>query len=188
MNRLTSQASGGALRIAGTLDEAATMTIQGKPATVDATNRFQGTVPVTNGTTTVAMTATDGSGNQSTNTYEVDLSGTGATLTYDANGNLTGDGMRTFTWDAENRLLAVAIGTKASEFSYDGHDRRVHGSLRRMRVSRRATNGSSGASLRFARSETRAAARSQSGFSDKASRKARRVTSSRGIIWAVCAN
>ena len=71
------------------------------------------------------VTATDGSGNQSTNTYQVDLSGTGATLTYDANGNLTSDGTRTFEWDAENRLVAVNIGTHRSEFTYDGFDRRV---------------------------------------------------------------
>ena len=73
----------------------------------------------------MAVTATDTSGNQTTNTYEVDSSGTGATLTYDASGNLTGDGTLTFTWDAENGLLSVSIGTKASEFTYDGLDRRV---------------------------------------------------------------
>src|SRR5439155_9541186 len=67
LNRLTSQTSGGALRIAGTLDEPGTVTVQSKPVTVDAANRFQGSVAVTNGTTTVAVTATDTSGNQTTN-------------------------------------------------------------------------------------------------------------------------
>jgi RHS repeat-associated protein len=44
---------------------------------------------------------------------------------YDANGNLLGDGVRTFEWDAENRLSAINIGTHRSEFSYDGMDRRT---------------------------------------------------------------
>ena len=34
---------------------------KGNRRQIDATNTFKGTVPVTNGTTTVAMTATDGS-------------------------------------------------------------------------------------------------------------------------------
>ena len=125
LNRLTSQTVGGALRIVGTLNEAGNVTVQGKPATVDATNRFESTVPVTTGTTIVDVTATDGSGNQTTSTYEVDQSGTGAVLTYDANGNLTSDGTRTFMWDAANRLLAVTVGAKTSEFTYNGANRRV---------------------------------------------------------------
>lgn len=42
-----------------------------------------------------------------------------------ANGNLTAGGTRTFEWDAENRLVAVYIGTQRSEFTYDGEQRRV---------------------------------------------------------------
>ena len=126
LNRLTSQSVGGAIRIVGTLDEPGRVTVQGKPVTVDAANTFQGTVPVTTGTTTVAVTATDASGNQTTNTYEIDQSGAGSTYTYDANGNLITDGNRSFEWDAENRLVAVNVGTHRSEFTYDGLDRRVH--------------------------------------------------------------
>jgi RHS repeat-associated protein len=48
-----------------------------------------------------------------------------ATAPIDANGNLLSDGTRTFTWDAENRLVSVTAGTHASEFSYDGLSRRV---------------------------------------------------------------
>jgi len=43
----------------------------------------------------------------------------------DANGNLTGDGTRTFEWDARNQLLAVDVGSHRSEFTYDGEQRRV---------------------------------------------------------------
>ena len=48
------------------------MTVQGKPMMVDSANRFEGTLPVTSGTTTVVLQATDGSGNQAINTYEID--------------------------------------------------------------------------------------------------------------------
>ena len=40
LNRLTSQTSGGPLRIVGTLNEPGTITVQGKPVTVDTANKF----------------------------------------------------------------------------------------------------------------------------------------------------
>jgi RHS repeat-associated protein len=46
-------------------------------------------------------------------------------FTYDANGNLLSDGVRTFEWDARDRLTAIVSGNRRSEFSYDGFDRRV---------------------------------------------------------------
>ena len=46
------------------------------------------------------------------------------TLSYDDNGNLTGDGVNTFTWDARNRLTAISGGTSAS-FQYDSFGRRT---------------------------------------------------------------
>lgn len=47
----------------------------------------------------------------------------GATLTYDLNGNLTGDGTNTYTWNARGQLLAISGGASAS-FVYDGVGRR----------------------------------------------------------------
>lgn len=52
----------------------------------------------------------------------------GQPLTFDAVGNLTSDGARTYTWDAENRLLGIAypgVSGKATAFTYDGLGRRV---------------------------------------------------------------
>jgi RHS repeat-associated protein len=49
-------------------------------------------------------------------------------LTYDANGNLLSDGGRTYSWDAENRLVAIAYPGqpgKATAFAYDGLGRRT---------------------------------------------------------------
>ena len=44
---------------------------------------------------------------------------------YDTAGNMTGDGIHTFTYDAENRLIAVTGGGVNSTYSYDALGRRV---------------------------------------------------------------
>ncbi|MGB6553287.1 MAG: hypothetical protein WBE78_07340, partial [Candidatus Binataceae bacterium] len=48
----------------------------------------------------------------------------GATLSYDANGNLTGDGTNTYTWDARNHLSAIS-GAATASFAYDAVGRRT---------------------------------------------------------------
>ncbi len=47
----------------------------------------------------------------------------GTPLTYDANGNLTGLGSTTYTWNARNQLTATSAG--AANFSYDALGRRT---------------------------------------------------------------
>ncbi|BCM19203.1 tRNA nuclease WapA [Mesorhizobium sp. J8] len=52
----------------------------------------------------------------------------GQALSYDANGNLVSDGQRTYSWDAEDRLVSITYPVtpgKATSFSYDGLGRRV---------------------------------------------------------------
>jgi len=49
----------------------------------------------------------------------------GAPFTYDLNGNLTSDGVNTYTYDAENRLLSVVRGPSTVDFSYDAFGRRI---------------------------------------------------------------
>ena len=120
LNRLTSQAPGGPMVIAGTLNEPATVTISGKPAIVDANNNFRGTMPTTTGTNTFTIVAKDASGNSTTQYYEVDLSGTARSFTHDANGNLLTDGSRVLTWDAADRLVSVERAGSSVELSYDG--------------------------------------------------------------------
>jgi RHS repeat-associated protein len=44
----------------------------------------------------------------------------GVDYTWDANGNLLSDGVRTFTYDAANRLTSVTSGTLTTTFEYDG--------------------------------------------------------------------
>ncbi len=53
---------------------------------------------------------------------------TGQHLTWDTDGNLLSDGVRTYSWDAENRLVAIAytgVSGKATSLAYDGLGRRI---------------------------------------------------------------
>lgn len=128
LNQVTALSATGPIRVAGTLDEPAVVTVNGQPAAVDATNAFSADVSLAPGTHTLSIVATDGSSNTSTKTYEITVgTGTAArTLTYDLNGNLLGDGAgRTFTWDAVNRLASITMGTDVTGFVYDGAGRRV---------------------------------------------------------------
>jgi hypothetical protein len=68
------------------------------------------------------------------------------TYAYDADGNtLSGDGTRTYKWDAENRLVEINyVGSTAkSEFSYDGlgHPGRGDSSIRAGRFRAEAFHG-----------------------------------------------
>jgi len=126
LNQLTSRQPGGTVLFRGTVSEPVTVTVQGKPAQVASDNSFAAQAQVGSLDTDVAVAATDPSGNTRTNTYRVSQSGSTTTYTYDANGNLAGDGTRTFEWDAENRLTAVKQGgTTLASFSYDGKGRRA---------------------------------------------------------------
>jgi len=46
-------------------------------------------------------------------------------LTYDNNGNVTGDGNFTYTYDADNRLTQVTNGIDTITYEYDGEGRRI---------------------------------------------------------------
>ncbi len=126
LNQLVSQQPGGALLFRGSVNEPATVTVGGKPAQVGTDNTFVQSAPVGSGTSTVAVVATDPSGNVRTNTYQVSQTGASKSFTYDLNGNLTSDGARTFEWDAENRLVAVKQNsTTLASFTYDSDGRRA---------------------------------------------------------------
>ena len=76
------------------------------------------------------LSATNASGNidATVNNLNQITSNNGTAFKYDANGNLLNDGIRTYQWDAENRLIAVgypADSTQATTFRYDGLGRRL---------------------------------------------------------------
>jgi len=129
MNRLLTQVPGGAMLFRGTTNEPAKVTVQSAPATTTSSNQFSGTAPVSTPQTDVVVQATDYASptpNVRTNTYRVTQSGSTKNFTYDPNGNMTGDGTKTYEWDAENRLLTVKQGAATlASLTYDGEGRRA---------------------------------------------------------------
>ncbi|HEY0760945.1 MAG TPA: RHS repeat-associated core domain-containing protein [Pyrinomonadaceae bacterium] len=49
----------------------------------------------------------------------------GQTLTYDSNGNMTGDGTYTYTWNARNKLASISGTSFSASFTYDVFGRRT---------------------------------------------------------------
>jgi RHS repeat-associated protein len=84
-------------------------------------------VPVEPGKNTVRITAQDGRQNTKTQSYELTVPAVAPRVfTYDANGNTLSDGLRSYEWDAENRLARVRHGDgSVTAFGYDGRGRRV---------------------------------------------------------------
>jgi RHS repeat-associated protein len=52
-----------------------------------------------------------------------------ATLTYDGNGNLTNDGVNTYTWNARNQLASISGPGLSASFQYDAFGRRISKTL-----------------------------------------------------------
>ena len=125
LNRIVDQHPYGALRLEGTVSEPATVSVSGKPFDVSAANRFSGAIPAISGTTAFTIVATDASGNSASKTFEVDSGSGGQAFTFDANGNVTSDGIRSFTWDAKDRLRSITTATSSMSFTLDGLGRRV---------------------------------------------------------------
>jgi RHS repeat-associated protein len=142
LNQYTSRTVPGYLWELGTAASNATVTVNNR-ATSRQGEYFTVGLSVTNAAsavytqlTTVAVLRNAGS-NQldivSQNTGHAFVPQSPESFTYDADGNLTGDGRWVYTWDAENRLIAmqtrpsvtnVAPNTKL-EFAYDYQSRRA---------------------------------------------------------------
>ncbi len=139
-NELTSASRAGTLTVAGYTGGAATgVTVADNGNAAQAAARYgdnafaRAGVSALNGNNTFTAVATDALGRGDTNVVATYLPAT-VNFGYDSNGNLTGDGRRTLTYDAENQLSSATVtnvgaGTSTkSEFVYDG--------LRRLRVSK----------------------------------------------------
>jgi RHS repeat-associated protein len=145
-NRLLGLSATGPIRIAGTLNEPADVTVNGRNAPGATPTSFAADVTLPPGQQTVTVRATDGSGNVATRNYRVAVGTGGAerTLSYDEAGNLLDDGAgRTFTWDAANRLRTITQGGAVTGFVYDGLGRRVIETLNGVEQSRWVWGGGS---------------------------------------------
>ena len=133
-NRLTTRVVPGAVDVLGTASTAATVTVNGNAAARHG-DYFYKELPVTNSSTPTealpAIAATRASGT-TTRTGRVFVPKTPEAFGYDFDGNLTGDGRFTYTWDAENRLIGietlanVPVGSRVKlAFAYDARHRRI---------------------------------------------------------------
>ncbi|HWX20794.1 MAG TPA: RHS repeat-associated core domain-containing protein [Candidatus Binatia bacterium] len=143
VNKLVARTGSGStpVRFRGTVDEAASVTVNGQPAQVDADpasgtggKLFTATISLGTGWQTAQVVGKDydgaNGGNVATKNYDLYLTGdVDKTFSYDDNGNRTGftsaSGNMSYEWDAEDRLVAVNNGALRSEFSYDGFSRCV---------------------------------------------------------------
>ena len=133
LNELTEISDGDAhAPISGTLDENATVTVQGVRGRVEPTGTGSYTFeaplhiePDTNNEFTVR--AEDASGNVIESTFAAPAPsyGTPRNFIYDANGNLTDDGVKVYSYDAANRLVGIDYADGSStEIQYDAFSRR----------------------------------------------------------------
>lgn len=121
-SRFLAGGHGGGSWFTGTTTEEAAVTVGGQASqTSQVGTRFEKAVTLPSGTNTVTITAADPSGNTNSKNYRVVVNGGASqSFTYDANGNMTSDGVRTYAWDAENRLIRIVEGAKRTEIEYDG--------------------------------------------------------------------
>jgi RHS repeat-associated protein len=136
LNQLLSLRDFGPTTFAGTVDEPATVTVNGQPARMTSNDggapyRFEAQVSLDAGTNLVSVQAKDGRNNTSTKNYSVSSSGAAKAFEYDGNGNLrfekqpNGTVIREYQWDQQNRLVKLIAGTNESQFEYDGESRRT---------------------------------------------------------------
>lgn len=141
-NQLTDGSQSGPARIIGTIDEPATVTVNGLAAIVTERPGVPGEYLFeslqtleTDGLTDIEVVATDASSNTSTENLTIETSTDDLwDFAYDDNGNMlertsepggAGEETLEFGWDAENRLIEINDGTDVYEFMYDAAGLRV---------------------------------------------------------------
>lgn len=172
-NQLRSRSGGGQMVLRGSVDRAATVTVNGEPAEMNGLH-WSKQVTANVGVNSYSVAATEPPPpppepnpnsllDPSDPAYEPPTdpppqpapqtawgrvnytvaASAPKSLEYDDNGNLVHDGERGYEWDAENRLVAVTGAWGRTEFSYDGMWRRV-------KLVEKNTNGAVIAERRFA--------------------------------------
>jgi hypothetical protein len=138
LNQLKTVGGTGSTLVTGLVDEAARVTVAGQPASLSLqpgssplAYRFSKTVPVSTGSNTIPITATDAKGNATSQNWTFTVPAATRTFTYDLNGNTLTDGLRTFIWDTQNRLLSVTVlpgsflPADTYTWAYDHRHRRI---------------------------------------------------------------
>ena len=125
LNQISNVTRTGALTVPGATPVPASVTVNGTNAQTNGDFTFAGgSNTLANGANTFTIVAQNPYGFASTNAFTLNLY-TNAPFQYDANGNLTNDGTRVFSYDAENELTNVfATNAWRVGFVYDGLNRR----------------------------------------------------------------
>jgi RHS repeat-associated protein len=143
LNQYTNRSIPGFVDVQGSAHSNATVSVWGDNGSWSPTVRkgeyFRGELAVTNSSASVWLGFTNIAVlNTATNDIITNIVGhtfvpqTPEAFTHDLDGNLTGDGKWTYTWDGENRLVAMTNTTalpvtarKALTFTYDSRSRRI---------------------------------------------------------------
>jgi RHS repeat-associated protein len=126
VNQLSTLTRSGSLTVVGTVSPGTTnVTVNGVAGSIYADHTFAASgVAAADGNNTFTVQSLDPLARTSTETDVRYLPAT-ATCAYDADGNLTSDGYRSFTYDAESRLKTVYVtGQWRCDYVYDGFSRR----------------------------------------------------------------
>jgi RHS repeat-associated protein len=129
LNELTSIATGGPTKFEGNANKALTAaSVNSNAANLPDSLKFDASPSLSSGTNTVPVAVTDANSTTVTNNYRESTNGSAsATPTYDANGNMTSDGINSYVWDAEDRLVNINYPgfNNFSLFAYDVFSRNV---------------------------------------------------------------
>ncbi len=134
LNQLTHLGFGGRLDIVGNVagtNGPFTVKVDGENAALFNQTNFWGGGRIKAGSNTISIVSTDASTNRTISLRRATFPPTNPQqLTWDLNGNMTSDSQRTFTWNEENKLVAIECGSgapvalkKRSEFAYDAQSR-----------------------------------------------------------------
>ena len=136
LNQLTHLGFAGKLDVVGAVagtNGPFTVKVDGENASIFNGTNFHGGGRVKVGTNVISVVSTDAFTNRTSQLRRATFPPTNPQqFTWDLNGNMTSDGQRTFTWNEENKLIAIeTVGTnslfvrKRSEFAYDAQSRRI---------------------------------------------------------------
>ncbi len=136
VNQLTGRGVPGGFDVMGIAHVAATVTVNSAATDSRKGSYFHKAVSVANNSNpiwqSVSVSAVNGRSSSNWPAGSVFVPKNGETFSHDTDGNLTGDGRWTYTWDAENRLksmesfAAAPVASKRKlEFDYDWQGRRI---------------------------------------------------------------
>ena len=149
LNQYTNRDIPGAFDVIGLELATNTVTVNGQ-APYRKGEYFRKEISASNGSVPVWQSVTVSAPSETTVNGNVFVPKTQETFAYDFDGNLTSDGRWNYTWDAENRLIALAANTSVGpqislKFEYDPKSRRI----RKQVWSNKTWNGTSTNDLRF---------------------------------------